>query len=107
MDEQDRALRAYLNTLVLAALEDGALHLAGIRSDLGRRSGGRFKFTDATVYPALHRMEHFGLIKEGWLLVEGHARHGYELTAAGRDRLASDRDKWREFGSLIAGMLDL
>lgn len=100
-------MRAYLNTLVLAALENGALHLAGILAALRTRSGDRYKFTDATVYPALHRMEHFGLIKEGWLLVDGRARRGYELTAAGRERLAADRDEWREFGIIIAAMLDL
>jgi PadR family transcriptional regulator len=107
MDEQERALRAYVNTLVLAALENGALHMAGILSALRRRSGDRFRFADTTVYPALHRMEHFGLITEGWVMVDSRARRGYELTAAGRERLAGDRYKWREFGTLIAAMLDL
>ena len=107
MDEQERALRAYINTLVLAALEGGPVHLAGILSALHRRSGDRFKFTDATVYPALHRLEHFGFVTTGWVLVDGKARRGYELTDAGRDKLAADREKWRDFGALIVGMLGL
>ena len=107
MDEQKRALRAYVNTLVLAELESGALHLAGILSALRRRSGDRFNLSDATVYSALHRLEHLGLITSGWALVDGKARRSFGLTEAGRERLAADRDKWRDFGVLITVMLDL
>ena len=107
MDDQERALRGYINTLVLAALEDGALHLAGILEALRRRSEDQYKPTDDTVYPALHRLEHFGLISQGWLLVDRRARRGYELTAAGREKLAADREKWREFATVIAVMLGL
>ncbi|MBO0870080.1 MAG: helix-turn-helix transcriptional regulator, partial [Micromonosporaceae bacterium] len=66
----------------------------------------RFDLPTGTVYPALHRLEAAGLIAGSWSIVEGRRRRSYRLTAAGRRRLATDREKWREFADAITTLLE-
>lgn len=103
----ERAYRAYLNTLVLAMLESGALHGQGLLDALHQRSDGRININEANAYPALHRLEHFGLVTSAWTLVGGRSKRKYELTPEGHRKLADDRDAWRDFAGAIATILRL
>jgi DNA-binding PadR family transcriptional regulator len=101
-----QALKGHLDVLLLAALTDGPRHGYAVKEALREGSGGRFDLPTGTVYPALHRLEGAGLIAGSWSVVEGRRRRSYRLTAAGRRRLAADRDNWRQFAAAVTSLLE-
>lgn len=92
--------------LLLATLSDGPRHGYAIKDALRTASGGSFDLPTGTVYPALHRLEADRLIAGSWSIVDGRRRRTYQLTAAGRRRLAGDRIAWRDFAASIAAVLE-
>ena len=106
MGAQAQAVRAHLNMLLLAVLERDPLHAYAVREALREGSGGRFDLSDGTVYPALRRLEHLGLVTSSWSVVDGRHLRIYRLTPAGRDKLSADRNAWREFVAAITGLLE-
>jgi len=73
--------------LLLAVLADRALHGYAIVEALRQSGSDRFEVSERAVYPALHRLEHQGLVTSSWAVVNGRSRRTYEITAVGRDRL--------------------
>lgn len=106
MAAEAQALKGHLDVLLLAALEDGARHGYAVKEALRTGSGGRFDLPTGTIYPALHRLERAGLITGSWSVVEGRRRRSYQLTDAGRGRLAGERTNWREFAATITALLE-
>src|SRR5208337_2281961 len=49
--------------LILSLLAKGESYGYAIIQEVKARSDGRLQWTDGTLYPVLHRMEHRGLIK--------------------------------------------
>jgi len=101
-----QALKGHLDTLLLASLENGPRHGYAVRETLAERGGARFDLPTGTIYPALRRLEEAGLVKGTWSEAEGRRRRSYELTSAGRRRLASDRVAWRDFASVVTALLE-
>ena len=101
-----QALKGHLDVLLLAALADGPRHGYAVKEALKDGSGGRFDLPTGTIYPALHRLEAAGLIEGAWAMAEGRRRRSYQLTDAGRRRLAADRANWRDFAAVVTTMLD-
>jgi PadR family transcriptional regulator PadR len=99
------ALRGHLDALILATLERGPLHGYGVMEALLARSGGVLDLPTGTLYPALRRLERAGYVKGEWSTVGGRERRTYKLTAAGRRSLAAARSEWRDFTTVIEGML--
>jgi PadR family transcriptional regulator, regulatory protein PadR len=92
----------YQTALVLEALAAGRHHGWDIMDATDLPSG--------TVYPILRRIEEEGLVRAKWER-EGAARREqrpprryYELTAAGHDRLAEARRRFRAMAALGAHM---
>src|SRR5688500_8786660 len=106
MKGEAQALKGRLDVLLLAALEDGPQHGYAVREALREGSGGRFDLPTGTVYPALHRLEDAGLISGTWSQTDGRRRRTYQLTEAGRRKLAGDRANWREFAAAVTTLLD-
>lgn len=106
MEAEAQALRAYLNMVLLAVLAAGPLHGYGVIVALRDSSGGRFTLTASTVYPALHRLEHFGLITSTWTLDGGRHRRAYRLTPAGEDKLSTERRAWLDFVAAVGVLLE-
>lgn len=98
-------LRGRLDSLVLAVLEDGPLHGYGIIAALRTRSGGALDLPSGTIYPALRRLERAGFVDSKWSEVDGRKRRTYSLTVRGRAELTTERDTWREFASIVGGVL--
>jgi DNA-binding PadR family transcriptional regulator len=92
--------------ILLAVLAGGNLHAYAVIAALRQRSGGRFEFSEGTAYPALHRLEHLGLITSSWSAAEGKQRRVYGLTPAGQDKLAADRGAWLDYVTAVNGLLD-
>jgi transcriptional regulator len=59
-----------------------------------------------SLYPALYRLEAKGLIRADWRTTENNRRAKYyQLTAAGRRSLASERATWQQFASALGAIL--
>jgi PadR family transcriptional regulator PadR len=102
-----QALKGHLDTLLLASLETVPRHGYAVKEALRRRGGARFDLPTGTIYPALRRLEAAGLVKGTWAEPDGQRRRRiYELTPAGRRRLASDRVAWRDFASVVTAILE-
>ena len=92
----DDLLQGTLDMLVLKALELGAMHGWGITERLEQGSKGVFRLGQGSLYPALYRLEHQGLVTSSWKATENNRRaRYYALTRAGQRALAAERDKWR------------
>jgi PadR family transcriptional regulator PadR len=51
-------------------------------------------------------LEAAGLVNGTWAEAGGRRRRSYELTPAGRRRLAADRAAWRDFASAVSAILE-
>jgi PadR family transcriptional regulator PadR len=84
-----------LDLLILKALSLGPHHGYGVLLRIEQISGAALKIEQGALYPALHRLEHQGLLASEWGISENNRRAKfYSLTAAGRKRLRSERDGW-------------
>jgi transcriptional regulator len=60
-----------------------------------------------SLYPALYRLEQQGLIRAAWESTDnGRRAKVYSLTAAGRKRLAGQREAWQRFSGALAAILE-
>jgi len=65
-------------------------------------TGGALIVEQNALYPALHRLEHQGLLTSEWGVSDNNRRAKYyRLTAAGRRRLGEAVDSWNR---LVAAM---
>jgi PadR family transcriptional regulator PadR len=99
------ALRGHLDALILSVLEPEPLHGYAVMEALTIRSGGALDVPTGTLYPALRRLERAGYIRGKWATVGGRRRRTYQLTAAGRRSLATERTEWTAFASAINNVL--
>jgi PadR family transcriptional regulator, regulatory protein PadR len=84
--------------LILSLLEDQPRHGYDIGRLIDARSGGALHFHVASLYPLLYRLEKRGWIEGRWVEKPNQRRRRYyRLTTEGRQTLASQRKKWREF----------
>jgi transcriptional regulator len=82
---------------VLSVLENGALHGYEIARRIEQRTKGSLRFTLASLYPMLYRMEKQRWIKGSWETgPNGRRRRCYRLTPAGKEKLAPLRSQWHE-----------
>jgi PadR family transcriptional regulator PadR len=99
-------LKGHLDTLLLAALEDGPRHGYAVMEALRQVTGGRMDLPTGTIYPALRRLEAAGLITGSWSVVGGRRRRNYRLTAAGARALSGKRADWRDFAAIMSAALE-
>jgi PadR family transcriptional regulator PadR len=98
-------LRGQLELVALASLREGPRHGYAIIKELRERSGGQFDVLEGTLYPALHRLEHAGLIKSRWATAAGRRRRVYELTRQGAKAFAEQESEWRRFVRALDAIL--
>jgi PadR family transcriptional regulator PadR len=99
-------LKGHLDMIVLAALAPGPAHGYAVIEEIKRRSGEAFALPEGTVYPALHRLEHAGLLSSRWVTAEsGRRRRVYALTRRGTRALGEQRALWERFAGAIGGLL--
>jgi len=95
------ALKGHLDLLLLAVLVGGPAHGYAIMDSLRRRSGGTFDLPEGTIYPALHRLEHDGLVGSHWSDDAPRRRRVYALTPKGREALLRREQEWQEFARAV------
>ncbi|HET7764124.1 MAG TPA: PadR family transcriptional regulator [Burkholderiales bacterium] len=99
-------LKGHLDMIVLAALSAGPAHGYAVIEEIKRRSAGAFELPEGTIYPALHRLEHAGLLASRWVTTDsGRRRRVYALTRRGQRALAEQRAIWEQFSDAVGGLL--
>jgi transcriptional regulator len=84
--------------LILALLEDRPRHGYEIARLIEERSQGALSYHVASLYPTLYRLEDQGVVEGRWVEKAGQRkRRYYNLTAAGRKVLATERSIWQSF----------
>jgi transcriptional regulator len=91
-------LQGTLDLLVLKALALAPMHGWGISQRIQQLSRDALRIGQGSLYPALYRLERKGFVKSEWSMTENNREAKYyQLTAAGRRALASERREWRRF----------
>jgi PadR family transcriptional regulator, regulatory protein PadR len=100
-------LQGTLDMLILKTVSLGALHGYGILLRIEQISGSRLEIQQGSLYPALYRLEHRGLIASEWgESVNRRKAKFYSLTAAGRRRLQEEEREWNRMADAIAAVLN-
>ena len=99
-------LQGTLDMLILKAVSLGPLHGYGVLLRIQQISSGRLEIQQGSLYPALFRLEHQGLIAGEWGESENKRRAKYySLTPAGRRRFQEQTRDWNRMADIIAGVL--
>jgi len=94
----DEAKKGSAEILILALVEERSLHGYEIGRQIDERSGGTLRFTLASLYATLYRLEDRGWIRGRWIEKAGQRRRcHYRITEAGRRVLAVQREDWARF----------
>jgi PadR family transcriptional regulator PadR len=100
-------LQGTLDMLILKAVSLGPLHGYGVLLRLRQISKQRLEIQQGSLYPALYRLEHQGLLAGEWGESENKRRaRYYSLTPAGRRALKEQTRNWNRMGQIVAGVLD-
>jgi transcriptional regulator len=100
-------LQGTLDLLILKAVSLGPLHGYGVLLRIQQISQNRLQIQQGSLYPALYRLEHQGLITSEWGESENKRKAKYyRLTAAGRRRLREETAYWRRFSEAIGFALE-
>jgi transcriptional regulator len=95
-----------LDLLILKTLALGPLHGYGIGQRIEQVSDGVFRVTLGSLYPALQRLERSGFIDARWRTSENNRRaRYYEITQAGRRRLAVEEREWERVSAAVTRVL--
>jgi len=96
-----------LDMLILKAVSLRPLHGYGVLLRIRQISGDALEIPQGSLYPALYRLEHQGLIAAEWGQSENNRRAKYyTLTAAGRRRLREETAGWNRLAAAIAAALN-
>lgn len=94
----DEAKKGSAEVVILAIVEHEAHHGYEIAKLIELRTGGSLRFTLASLYATLYRLEDRGWIRGRWVEKAGQRRRCYyRITETGRAVLARQRDDWKRF----------
>ena len=104
----DEAKKGSAEVVILAIVEQEAHHGYEIAKLIEKRTDGSLRFTLASLYATLYRLEDRGWIKGRWVEKAGQRRRCYyRITESGRRMLADQRADWGRFVAalgLVAGV---
>jgi len=105
--EKSELLPGTLDMLILKAVSLNPLHGYGVLLRIKQISREALDIPQGSLYPALYRLEHQGLISAEWAQSENNRRAKYyTLTAAGRRRLREETAEWNRLVSAITAALN-
>ena len=95
-------LQGTLDLLILKAISLGPLHGYGVLLRIQQISRDKLQIQQGSLYPALYRLEHQGIIVSEWGESENKRRAKYyRLTAAGKRRLQQELAYWQRLSEAI------
>jgi PadR family transcriptional regulator PadR len=107
MAKSAELLPGTLDMLILKAVSLNPLHGYGVLLRIKQISREALDIPQGSLYPALYRLEHQGLIAADWGQSENNRRAKYyTLTAAGRRRLRDETAGWNRLVSAISAALN-
>ena len=99
-------LQGTLDVMILKALSGGPMHGFAVAKWIRSTTDDVLQIDDGALYPALHRMEHRGLIDADWDLTENKRRAKYyRLTAKGRQELRVRATSWDRYASAVSKVI--
>ena len=102
MSGRTELLQGTLDLLILKAVSLGPLHGYGVLLRIQQISNEGLLIQQGSLYPALYRLEHQGLIASEWGESENNRKAKYyKLTAAGRKRFKEELDYWQRFSEAM------
>ena len=100
-------LQGTLDLLILKAVSLGPLHGYGVLLRIQQVSQDKLQIQQGSLYPALYRLEHQGLIASEWGESENRRKAKfYRLTPAGRRRMSEALAYWKRFSEAMGLVLD-
>jgi len=107
MNDTADLLPGTLDMLILKAVSLKPLHGYGVLLRILQISKQALQIPQGSLYPALYRLEHQGLITAEWGESENKRKAKYyRLTAAGRRRLKDEVASWNRLTAAIAAALE-
>jgi len=99
-------LQGTLDLLILKAISLGPLHGYGVLLRIQQISRDKLQIQQGSLYPALYRLEHQGIITSEWGESDNKRRAKYyRLTAAGKRRLQQELAYWQRLSEAIGFVL--
>lgn len=93
--------------LVLSILSHGKSYGYQIIKNVEKLSNGELEWTDAMLYPVLHRMEKDGLIASEWIVLDnGRKRKYYTITAGGKEEREASKAQWNNVNTALNRLWD-
>jgi PadR family transcriptional regulator PadR len=106
LDKQLDLLQGTLDLLILKAVSLGPLHGYGVLLRIQQISGHTLVIQQGSLYPALYRLEHQGVIASEWGESDNNRKAKfYQLTVAGRLRLEDETEKWNRMAGVMGTIL--
>ncbi len=106
MNKQSDLLQGTLDMLILKSVSLEPMHGYGILLRIQQLSAGRLLVQQGSLYPALYRLEHRGLIRAEWGESENNRKAKYyRLTAEGRRQLKTETENWNRLSEGVLGVL--
>src|SRR5262249_10250906 len=100
-------LQGTLDMLILRTLQWGPQHGHGIGQAIRAQSDDLLRVETGSLYPALHRLVQRGWLKAEWGVSEAKQRAKYyRLTAAGKEQLVRERDRWSQLVDAIGRVMN-
>ena len=99
--------RGVMALLLLSLLRREDMYGYQLVQETERRSGGRLKTQEGSLYPVLYRLQEQGLVKTRLApaAANGGSKKYYSLTDKGRETLEELAAFWREYAACVDGFL--
>ncbi|MEX2282022.1 MAG: PadR family transcriptional regulator [Gemmatimonadota bacterium] len=102
------AVQGTLDFMILKTLSWGEMHGYAIANWIKDASEDELQIEEGTLYPALHRLEHKGLIEAEWGYSDNNRRAKfYSLTATGKKELRVRTEDWARYVRAVERVLTL
>ena len=106
MAKQVDLLQGTLDMLILKAVSLGRLHGYGVLLRIQQISGDQLIIQQGSLYPALYRLEHNGMILSQWGESDNNRKAKYyTLSEEGRRLLESETDRWSRMARVVSAIL--
>ncbi len=108
MDKKTDLLQGTLDLLILRTIALQPMHGWAISQRIQQISKDVLQVQQGSLYPALHRLEHKGLIRAEWGPSENNRRAKfYSLTKTGRKQLEEERASWERLAAAVTQVLEM
>lgn len=105
-ENRGNMLQGTLELLVLKTISLEPMHGWGITQRIEQMSRNVFQVNQGSLYPALERLVRKGWIRSEWRTTDSKRRaRFYELTSAGRERLAEEQASWERSSAAVNWIL--